>query len=74
MTQANRVLEYLEQGQSITPIDAWKELGITRLAARVHELKRDGYVIDKKLISVTNRYSEKCNVAEYTMEAANADR
>ena len=74
MTQANRVLEYLEQGQSITPIDAWKELGITRLAARVHELKRDGYVIDKKLISVTNRYSEKCSVAEYFMEAANAAR
>jgi len=74
MTQANRVLEYLEKGQSITPLDAWKELGITRLAARVHELKRDGYVIDKKLISVTNRYSEKCNVAEYTMEAGNAAR
>ncbi|MGI9339856.1 MAG: helix-turn-helix domain-containing protein [Psychrobacter sp.] len=72
MSQANRVLDFLETGRSITPQDAWNELGITRLAARVHELKKDGYVINKKLISVTNRYAEKCQVAEYYLEGADA--
>ena len=43
MSQAERVLQYLEDGNTITTLNAFKELGITRLAARVHELKRDGH-------------------------------
>ena len=72
MNQANRVLDLLETGRSITSLDAWNELGITRLAARVHELKKDGYVINKKLISVTNRCAEKCQVAAYYLEDLDA--
>ena len=65
MSQADRVLQYLEDGNTITTLNAFKELGITRLAARVHELKRDGHNVKKNTISVTNRFDEKCAVAEY---------
>ena len=33
-TQAERLLAYLQQHGSITPMQAWQELGIYRLAAR----------------------------------------
>lgn len=65
MSQAERVLQYLEDGNTITTLNAFKELGITRLAARVHELKRDGHNVKKNTISVTNRFNERCAVAEY---------
>ena len=65
MSQADRVLQYLEDGNTITTLNAFKELGITRLAARVHELKRDGHNVKKNTISVTNRFNERCAVAEY---------
>lgn len=67
MTQIQRILNYLEAGNTITTLNAFNELGITRLAARIHELKRQGHPINKKTISVTNRYNEKCSVAEYYM-------
>lgn len=74
MTQIQRILNYLEAGNTITTLNAFNELGITRLAARIHELKRQGHPINKKTISVINRYNEKCSVAEYYMEMANASK
>lgn len=68
MTQANRVLEYLKSGKTITTLNAFKELGITRLAARVYELKSDGHEVKKNTITVVNRFNENCAIAEYYME------
>tara|TARA_Y100000004_G_scaffold12121_1_gene13094 strand:+ start:818 stop:1129 length:312 start_codon:yes stop_codon:yes gene_type:complete len=72
MTQADRVLNYLQDGNTITTLNAFNELGITRLAARVHELKQDGHAVKKKTLTVTNRYDEKCSVAEYYLENSDA--
>jgi hypothetical protein len=69
MTQLERVLEYLEEGKKLTCLNAFNELGITQVAARIFELKEQGHPIKKKMISVTNRYDEKCSVAEYYMES-----
>ena len=74
MTQIQRILNHLESGKTITTLNAFNELGITRLAARIHELKRQGHPINKKTIPVTNRYNEKCSVAEYYMEMADATK
>lgn len=41
--QTKQVLRYLEKHASITPMDAIRELGCMRLAARVRELKQAGY-------------------------------
>ena len=68
MTQVDRVLKYLEDGKRLTCLNAFEELGITQVAARIFELKREGHDIKTDRKSVTNRYNEKCSVAEYYME------
>ena len=68
MTQAERVLDWLQSGKTITTLDAFKELGITRIAARVFELKEQGVLVKKRMLKVINRYDETCHVAEYFIE------
>ena len=52
----------------ITPMEAWNELGVYRLAARVADLKEAGHKIVKQTVSVANRFGESCRVARYSME------
>ncbi len=46
MTQIEQVLEYLKEHGSITSMDAIVEFGCTRLAAKVFELRKQGYNIE----------------------------
>ena len=41
--QARKVLRHLEKYRSITPLEALGVYGIFRLAARVYELRREGF-------------------------------
>jgi len=66
MTQKERLHEHLKT-RPITPLEAWAELGIYRLAARVYDLKRDGVEIDSKIVPVVNRYGEQFEVAQYSL-------
>ena len=68
MTQAERVLDWLQSGKTITTLDAFQELGITRIAARVFELKEQGVLVKKRMLKVINRYDEACYVAEYFID------
>lgn len=68
MTQVERVLEYLQEGKKLTCLNAFQELGITQVAARIFELKLKGHDIKTTRKKVTNRYNEICSVAEYYME------
>lgn len=45
MSQATEVLDYIEAHGSITPAQAWEELKIMRLAARIADLKKAGIEI-----------------------------
>ena len=68
-TQCERLVEYMEKHpeSGVTQIDALNDLGILRLASRISELRSDGYVIEKEMISVENRFGEKCFVARYRL-------
>lgn len=68
-TQCERLVEYMERHpiDGVTQIDALNELGILRLASRISELRSDGYVIEKEMISVKNRFGEKCFIARYRL-------
>jgi len=66
MTQEERILDYLQCGNTITTLNAFNELGITRLASRIYDLKEKGHSINKRMITVKNRFDEKCSVAEYS--------
>ena len=67
MTQCDRLLNYLEAHDGINPFEAWQELGIYRLGARVYDLKKRGHRIKTRFVTVKNRYSEECEVAEYRL-------
>ena len=50
--QNKEVLDYLTENPSLTSMEAFSKLGITRLAARIHELRQGGISIDKETIEV----------------------
>lgn len=66
MTQCERLLSRLKEGP-INPMQAWQELGIYRLGARVFDLRADGHNVKKKTVTVHNRFGEPCRVAEYSL-------
>lgn len=67
-TQAERVLEYIEQFGSITQMEAMNDLGVMRLASRVSDLKKLGYPITSDIEAVKNRYGENCYIKRYRMD------
>ena len=64
--QTDRVLAYIRQFGSITQYEAMMDLGVMRLASRISDLKKQGYVITGKMEAVKNRYGEKCYVKRYS--------
>lgn len=68
VTQAQRILDYIEEFGSITQMDALKDLGVMRLASRISDLKRQGYPILSKMETVKNRFDENCYIKRYYLQ------
>lgn len=68
MTQRDRVLDYIKQFGSITSKDAFNDLGVTQLAARICELTDRGYTFDKQYESAKNRFGESVSFVRYSMK------
>lgn len=66
MTQGERILDYIEKFGSITSVDAFADLGITRLAARIYDLQEKGYVFEKEQASSVNRLGERVYYTRYS--------
>lgn len=64
--QTTRVYEFIKTNGGITTLDAIKFLGITRLSARIYDLKKD-YEIGGRPIFVKNRFGEEVRVKCYTI-------
>ena len=64
-TQADRVLDYIKKFGSITTLEAFRDLGVTRLSARIFELRDKGLNIDSTNVTSKNRYGENCTYAKY---------
>lgn len=68
MTQNLAIVNYMKKHDStITSMEAFKELGITRLSARIYDLRNLGYVIDSRDIMGRNRYGHAVRYAEYLL-------
>jgi len=67
MNQQNRLINHLNQFKSIDSLEAWKQLGIYRLAAQIHVLRNKGYNIETKDKDIMNSFDEKCTVAKYVL-------
>lgn len=69
MTQKERILKYLSDFGSISPLEAMADLGIMRLGARIWELNRMGYSIVRDTEVGKNRYGQTTRYARYRMDA-----
>ena len=67
-TQAQRILDYMEENGGITQYEAMLELGVMRLASRISELRKNGNVIACEWIGVKNRFGETCKVKKYSIK------
>ena len=65
MTQRDSIITYLLTHGSITTAEAFSELGITRLSARMKEIIDSGVKITKSSEEVKNRYGETARVIRY---------
>lgn len=68
MTQQERICDYIERFGSITPMEAFADLGITKLSTRISEMKKGGIKIDSVSVQGINRFGEKTHYMKYFME------
>lgn len=66
-TQAQRVLDYIDEFGSITQFEALQDLGVMRLASRISDLKKQGYPIQSEIQAVKNRFGEPCHIKRYSL-------
>lgn len=64
-TTQQRVFDYMFDFGSITSLQAFEDLGESRLSARIFELKAKGVLIGDELIHVKNRFGETRCVKKY---------
>lgn len=65
--QSERVLTYMRTNGSITTLQAYEDLGITRLSARIWDLRDAGHVISATRKTVPTRTGEKATVCVYRL-------
>jgi hypothetical protein len=66
-TQAERILDYMEEFGSITQFEAFKDLGVMRLASRISDIRKKGIPIQSEIITVKNRFNEDCYIKRYSL-------
>ena len=65
-TQAGKILAHLQAGNRITALDALQQFGCFRLAARIHELRNQGWQIAERMVETGGGK----RVAEYSIGGA----
>lgn len=73
LTQCDRVLKYMRDFGTITPLQVLGDLGVMRLGARIWDLRREGHKIKRRMVSAKNRYGESVSFAEYRLEEDHAE-
>lgn len=67
-TQCDKIINYIKEFGSITAFEAFSDLGITQLGARVFELKSKGYEFETELKTAKNRYGETVHFKAYKLK------
>ena len=66
MTQREAIIEYITEFGSITPMQAFSDLGITKLATRISEMRKDGIYFKIEMEKGKNRYGKPVYYAKYS--------
>lgn len=67
-TQCEKIINYCKENGSITSMEAFSELGITRLASRVHDLRNAGYDVESTTVTGKNRDGDSTRWSVYTIK------
>jgi len=73
MNQYTLILKYLKDFGSITPYEAFRDLGITKLATRISEMKKNGYKFSDEWVNTTNRYGVEVRYKRYHLITEKGD-
>ena len=68
LTQCDRIIDYLKRYGSITSWQAYADLGITQLGARIFNLKERGYEFETERVNTKNRMGEKTHYDVYRLK------
>ena len=68
MKQTEQILDYMKNYGGITPMDALKDIGCMRLAARIADLKREGHRIRSEKVAVRRRDGSQAFVERYSID------
>lgn len=68
VTQGMKILRYMQTYGSITPVEAFRDLGVMRLGARIYDLEQEGVKIVHERESSKNRMGEKVSYSRYRLE------
>lgn len=74
INQRERIMQYLRDEGSITRAEAFSELGIVELPARICELERLGFEFGKETIRKKNRYGDPIRFTKYTLKDKDEDK
>ena len=66
VTQKQKVIQYIERFGSITPMEAFADLGITKLATRISEMRKSGMEFKIEMVQGKNRFQEPVRYAKYS--------
>ena len=67
ITQKDRILKYIRDFGSISSRDAYTDLGITQLGARIDDLQKEGYTFKKEWEAGKNRYGDPVSYKKYSI-------
>ena len=70
-TQKELILRYIKDFGSITPMEAFADLSITKLSTRISEMKKDGLRFKTETVKKKNRYGKTICFAKYSLEDNN---
>ena len=68
MSDKNRILQYLRDHGTITPMEALNSFGCYRLGARIWDLRHDGHSISTEMVEGRDRNGERERYARYRLE------
>lgn len=70
-SQCQMLLEHLQEGKSITHLEAFVKYGIAHLPRRIKDLEERGYKINRETIEVEKANGKKAFVTRYTFSRDN---
>ncbi len=70
MTQKERIIKYINEFGYITSWQAYQDLGVMQLGARIDQLQKDGYKFKTDWEHKKNRYGENVSFKRYRLEVA----